>query len=268
MLTPEQVLQLSTPTYKLRKEKKQECESLVDPNTVIVLPPVDQDKSVGASSSLNTSEHLSLPQPSFKKDLQELDEKWSLRMAHLEALITMGQHPQHVAFSLVKAPVSHGLPASSLSPFLLSAVPSGQAGPASGPDRTSIMSTVTSVGMTSPLENLYPDPDVDSTEPVFSQHAPVSYGDSVSHSLPVSSASYLPMEPAEEGELSDLEDQPDVLSEDQNYRETVRGVRQTATYLHWKHFHRFYCFYNGSDAFLLWLPSNKRYMIHNMTICI
>ena len=227
LLTPEQVLQLSTPTYKLRKEKKQDRESLVDPSTVTVLTTVDQDKS--ASSSLNTSQDLTLPQPSFKKDLQELDEKWSLRMARLEALITMGQCPQHVSFSPVKAPVSHGPPAGSLSqaPFMLSAVPSGQAGPASGPDRTS---TITSVGMSS-LENLYPDTDVDTTEPVFSQPGPVSYGDSLSQSFPASGASFLPLEPAEEGEVSDPEEQPDVdtgdadrlLSEEQNYRETVMG---------------------------------------------
>ena len=36
-------------------------------------------------------------------------------MARLEALITVGQLPSpHVAFSLVKAPVPHGLPAGSL----------------------------------------------------------------------------------------------------------------------------------------------------------
>ena len=101
-------------------------------------------------------------------------------------------------------------------------------------------SASTSVGMTSPLENLHPDPDVDSTEPVFSQPGPVSYGDTVSHSLPVSSASYVPPEPAEEGELSDPEDQPDVnagdsdgvLSEEQNYRKTVRGVR---AFMGWTH---------------------------------
>ena len=94
--------------------------------------------------------------------------------------------------------------------------------------------------MTSPLENLYPEPDIDSTEPVFSQPGPVSYGDSVSHSLPVSSASYLPPEPAEEGEVSDPEEQPDVeagdsdrvISEEQNYRETVRGVR---AFMGWTH---------------------------------
>ena len=234
LLTPEQVLQLSTPTYKQRKERKQERESLVDPSSVTVLSSVDQDKSVGASTSLNTLEDLSLPQPSFKKDLQELDEKWSLRMATLEALITMGQRPQHVSFSPVKAPVTHGPPAGSLSqaPFMLSAVPSGQASPASGLDRTSVTTTVTSVGMSS-LENLYPELDVDSTKLIFSQPGPVSYGDSSSHSLPVSSASYLPPELVEEGEVSDPEDQPDVeagdsdrvLSEEQNYRETVSGVR-------------------------------------------
>ena len=181
--------------------------SFIDPSSLTVSSSVDQDKSVGVSSSLNTSEDLSLPQPSFKKDLQDLDEKWSLRMARLEALITMGQRPQHVSFSLVKALVTHGPPAGSLSqaPFILSAVPSDQAGLASGLERTSVATTVSSVGMTSPLENLNPDPDVDSTEPVFSQ--PV---DSLSHSVPVSSASYLPPEPAEEGEASDPEEQPDV----------------------------------------------------------
>ena len=115
LLTPEQVLQLSTPTYKLRKDRRQERESLVDPSSVTVLSSVDQDKSVGASSSMNPPEDLSLPQPSFKQDLKELDDKWSLRMARLEALITMGQRPQHVSFSPVKAPVTHGPPAGALS---------------------------------------------------------------------------------------------------------------------------------------------------------
>ena len=159
LLTPEQVVQLATPTYKLRKDKKQECESLVDPSSVTVLSSVDQDKAVGASSSaIKPPEHLSLPQPSFKQDLKDLDDKWSLRMARLEALITIGQRPQNVSFSLVKAPVTHVPPAGSTSqaPFMFSAVPSGQAGPASGPDRTKATATVTSLGMSSPLENLYP----------------------------------------------------------------------------------------------------------------
>ena len=52
LLTPEQVIQLSTPTYKLRKEKQK--DSLVDPSSVTVLSLVDHDKSMGASSSHNT----------------------------------------------------------------------------------------------------------------------------------------------------------------------------------------------------------------------
>ena len=45
LLTPEQVLQLSTPTYKLWKEMKQERQSSVEPSSVTVLSLVDQDKS-------------------------------------------------------------------------------------------------------------------------------------------------------------------------------------------------------------------------------
>ena len=135
LLTPGQVIQLSTPTYKLRKEKQKERDSLVDPSFVTVLFPVDHDKvSLGASSH-NTTEDYSLPQPSFWKELQQLDEKWSLIMARLEALLTIGQRSSsQVAFSPVKVQVQHGPPAGALSqaPFLLSAVPSGQEGRASG----------------------------------------------------------------------------------------------------------------------------------------
>ena len=138
LLTPEQVIQLATPTYKLRKEKQKERDSLVDPASVTVLSPVDHGKStLGASSSHNTSEDLSLPQPSFRKELQELDEKWSVRMARLEALLTIGHRPSPPAtFSPVKVSVQHGPPAGALlqAPFLLSTVPSSQAAPASGPD--------------------------------------------------------------------------------------------------------------------------------------
>ena len=62
LLTPEQVIQLATSAYKLRKEKQKECDSLVDSASVPVLSPVDHDKStLGASSSHNTSEDLSAP---------------------------------------------------------------------------------------------------------------------------------------------------------------------------------------------------------------
>ena len=76
LLTPEQVVQLATPTYKVRKEKQKQCDSLVDPSSVTVLSPVDHDKPRLSASSHNNSEDFSLPQPSFKKELQDLDEKW------------------------------------------------------------------------------------------------------------------------------------------------------------------------------------------------
>ena len=87
----------------------------------------------------------------------------------------------------------------------------------------------TFVEMQSPLENFYPD--IDNSEPVFSLPGPVSTGVHLSHSHPVSATDPAP-ETFEEGELSEVEDQPELhtgdsdwaISEDQNYRETVRGV--------------------------------------------
>ena len=162
-------------------------------------------------------------------------------MARLEALLTLGQclYP-HVTFSPVKAPVQYGPPAGAISqaPFLLSSVPSSQAAPASGPDGTLTSATATtSVEMTSPLENFYPD--IDNPEPVFSQPGPVSTGVQLSHSLPVSATDPAP-ENFEEGELSEVEDQPEfdtgdsdrAISEDQNYRKTVSGVR---AFMGWTH---------------------------------
>ena len=114
-------------------------------------------------------------------------------MARLEALITMGQRPQH-SFSPVKAPVPHGPLAGAISqaPFLISSIPSGQTGPVSGPDGSAI---TTSVGMTSPLENLYPEQTLDSSEPVFSQPGTISFGD-ISHSVPASSTLSVPVSSA------------------------------------------------------------------------
>ena len=91
LLSREQLLQLSTPTYKIRKEKQKSKEVLVDPSTVTVVSQAEQEGT--DRPSVNSSVDFSLPAPSFCKDLQDLDEKWSVRMARLEALITMGQRP-------------------------------------------------------------------------------------------------------------------------------------------------------------------------------
>ena len=166
LLTPDQVVQLATPTYKIRKEKQKSKDIIVDPASVTVLSKVDQDTEWPTSH--NSSLDLSSPAPSFRKELQDLDDKWSVRMARLEALITMGQRPsplQQPAFSPVKVQVTHQPPAGALSqnPFIQSSVPSGQAGPAYGPDGSQIFAS-SSMAKASPLENLYPDND---QEPVF-----------------------------------------------------------------------------------------------------
>ena len=238
-LTPEQLLQLSTPTYKIQKEKQKSKEVLVDPSTVTVVSQAEQE-GTDPPSSLNTSVDLSLPAPSFRKELQDLDEKWSVRMTRIEALLTMGQRPptQQPSFSPVKVPVAHQAPAGALSqnPFIQSSVPSGQAGPASGPDGTK--TSMENVTMSSPLENLYPSSDL---EPVFQQPGPVTSAVS-SGLVHFPARDVIPPEQFEEGEVSEPEpdDQQDsdssdkdkVLSEDQNYRETVRGVR---AFMGWSH---------------------------------
>ena len=143
-------------------------------------------------------------------------------MARLEALITMGQRPQHVSFSPVKVPVTRGPPAGSLSqaPFMLSAVPSDQAGPS--PVRIElVLQLLLPLWECLPLWKNFTRNQM-WTLPNRYFHSP--YGDSLSHSLPVSSASYLPPDLVEEGELSDPEDQPQletrdsdrVISEEQN----------------------------------------------------
>ena len=84
---------MATPTYKLRKEKVKSKETLIDPASVTVVAQVDPQDMEPSVSTREPSSDLSLPQPSFRKDLQELDEKWSVRMARLEALLTLGHRP-------------------------------------------------------------------------------------------------------------------------------------------------------------------------------
>ena len=171
LLTPEQVVQLATPTYKLRKEKQKSKDVLIDPASVTVISHVEQDFE-DRPASHNSSVDLSLPAPSFQKELQDLDDKWSVRMARLEALIAMGQKSsQQPAFSPVKVPVTHKPPPGSLShtPFIQSSSLSGQAGLASGPDGALTL-PVSTITRSSPLDNLYPDTD---PEPVFQQPGPV-----------------------------------------------------------------------------------------------
>ena len=104
--TPAQMNQLSTPTYRARKERSEQKKSgdvegttstLVDPASITVLGQVSSEK---ASSVESTPKHKkkrsdSSPRASKRKhgskptadDLKTLDDKWSERFSRLEAML-------------------------------------------------------------------------------------------------------------------------------------------------------------------------------------
>ena len=102
--TPEQTLQLTTPTYRDRKEKKTTSNSmtsstptLVDPAHVGVLGKVEKVKGVQSTPTKKTKRSES-PKPSASKkkssssrpsteDLKQLDDKWAERFSRLEAML-------------------------------------------------------------------------------------------------------------------------------------------------------------------------------------
>ena len=101
--TPEQVLQLATPTYKDRKDKKTTTSTTsstptpVDPAHVSVLGKVEKVKAVQSTPTKKTKCTES-PKPSASKkrsssskpsseDLKQLDDKWAERFSRLEAML-------------------------------------------------------------------------------------------------------------------------------------------------------------------------------------
>ena len=95
--TPEQILQLATPTYRDRKEKKtttttttSSTPTLVDPAHVSVLGKVEKVKVVQSTPTKKTQRSES-PKPSASKkssssrpsaeDLKQLDDKWAERFS-------------------------------------------------------------------------------------------------------------------------------------------------------------------------------------------
>ena len=194
---------------------------------------------------------------SFKKEISDLKDEWSTRFAHIEALLTMGSNPNSAqpvsavgniapVFSPVQVKVTHPPPTGVLSssPFLPHTVssthplpPPPPADSAPGPGQEQVLDLetdshqpatsgyqpVSSVSQpnpeafSSPLENLYPDRSQDS-EPAFGlpDREPVCYDDLQEDQASGSEA--LPQEKHR------------IISEDQSYRETVRGVR---AYMEW-----------------------------------
>ena len=149
VLMPEQLAQLSTPSYKLKKEERDRSDTtpsknsssnastsvtlsptLVDPARVSVITAVDgQDtglsaqpaekkkkveekkKSVKAKSASSSSQPAAV---STDQRFEELDKKWSDRFNRLEALLlakTLDQPQQESTFSTVKVVPAHSPPA-------------------------------------------------------------------------------------------------------------------------------------------------------------
>ena len=126
-LTPEQWAQLATPSYKLKKEKREvkklerdtgtkETESLVDPSAISVIGPVDGSGTV-KSPSLPPEKKPKKDKPkktassSTSTDCQiaELDLKWSGRFNRLEALLLAKSFPPSFS-SDVRVTPSHSPP--------------------------------------------------------------------------------------------------------------------------------------------------------------
>ena len=95
-----QFAQLSTPTYKLRRDS---LENLTSATIRVLFDNKVLDQS---SSSHSQSTDLSLPQPTFYKEIQEIDDKWSLRMTRLEVLIMLGRcrSQNHLSYWLIIHP--------------------------------------------------------------------------------------------------------------------------------------------------------------------
>ena len=139
--SPEQRLQLSTPSYKIKKDKlelestpSKDTESLVDPSVVAVLGAVDKQGTVKSPPTVappekkakeekaSTSKTLKPTASSSTVDskIAQLDEKWADRFNRLEAIL-LARSIEPTFSSSVKVTPTHSAPASavhSTEPFI------------------------------------------------------------------------------------------------------------------------------------------------------
>ena len=270
-LTPAQKEQLSTPSYKLKKERKDSKVSatptkdsadttLVDPDLVTVVGVVDDqtsaqtsepverkkksetkksapkpakmDKSAKASSSKVPT--TSTSQSSSADDrITDLDRQWSDRFNRLEALLLARtlEKPQEPVFETVKVTPAHTPAATAIreEPFLKPASHSqitANIPTADLPQQEKSLGKASS-SASAPAQTVVTDPFNPKKDTESSSD---SDSDSLSSDQPM--IELLP----EEGELSDdierNSEHDQSLSEEQSYRETMRGIR---SYMNWTH---------------------------------
>ena len=131
LLTPQQRLQLSTPSYKLKKEKREarkidstpskESDTLVDAASVSVIGVVDNQGTVQSPSvaplekktkkeKAASSKSSKPKKPDTDSKIADLDSKWSERFNPLEALL-LARSIEPTFSSNVKVTPTHSPPA-------------------------------------------------------------------------------------------------------------------------------------------------------------
>ena len=132
VLTPEQLTQLSTPSYRLKKEKREakkleatpKDSTLVDPSSVAIIGPVSDTVTASSPPPVVPEKKVKKDKPSSSKSKKseksvedskynELDKKWTDRFNRLEALLlaTSLQPADQPTFSAsVRVPPSHSPP--------------------------------------------------------------------------------------------------------------------------------------------------------------
>ena len=292
-LTPDQLTQLSTPTYKMKKEKRELKSStpaknppsdstlspnLVDPSLVMVMGVVDgqstsgspglseksaekkkkkEDEKVASSKPVKPDKSVkSSHRPSGESTdhkLEMMEQKWSDHFNRLEALLLAKTLDREPTCSAVKVTLTHAPPASAISsePFLR---PSDQPSSSSQPSHptTASASPATDPVVTATISKAGSDSSQPAHRPGTSgvtdqpgkRSFAVAFGSTKKDtwSSDSDSESFSSDRPPvdlypEEGELSDDHDlsfaDPDQsLSEEQSYRETMKGIR---SYMGWTH---------------------------------
>ena len=233
---PEQIQQLSTPTYKDRKDKKATASSstptLMDRAHLSVLGKVEKVKAVNSTPTTKKTKHSESPKPSSNKkksssskpsdeDLKQLDEKWAERFSRLEAVLLAK------TFTVPVEPVVK--PASDVTPsqksfFDPGVTTSKLAADKSGPSLDQVTGEAVEEMETATQPLGAPGAGI-ATQPVqapgsFTEVQPTGEGD-------VSAASDSEADQLSVVSRDDPEGEP---TEEANYRETMRGVR---SFMNW-----------------------------------
>ena len=308
LLTEDQRIQLPTPSYRIKKEKRDlkkigdtpqknsDSSSLIDPSSVTVMGAVEDQgnlQSPGSSSGSDkkkkdkkTKPGKSSDKPSKSVDkpsrsstdsrIDELDKKWADRFNRLEALLLAKSIDQpEPTFQAPKVAPTHPPPVSAIkssAPFIRPSTDQPTSTDLSGTGHSTPLGQPTSkspqdmkVKRTSDTDLSYAQhssnkqlaskssqhqpptgrpSDLSGTDPpaiqVTSKSTSAPARDQSPSSMDTGSDSDSSDRPpvdlfVEEGELSDPDQDPttdpdQILSEEQNYRETLRGIR---SYMGW-----------------------------------